>query len=149
MPPKATTAVRLIEAPPFACRQASELFAASAREGVVEALHRRRRDAGADLADAGLLVRDARVDDRQHSRIGDEPGVDAGGRAAEVEGGSVNAGLLPSVIDSIRRLFAVASAGVPPTNCTMAGDAAIAKPPRPLVSVMAESPRSAAASSTE
>ena len=38
--------------------------------------------------------------------------------------GSVNAGLLPSVIDSMRRLFAVASAGVPPTNCTMAGAAA-------------------------
>ena len=36
------------------------------------------------------------------------------------------------MIDSIRRLLAVASAGVPPTNCTIAGDAAIAKPPRPF-----------------
>ena len=62
-------------------------------------------------------------------------------------GGSVNAGFCPSVILDILRLFAVASAGVPPTNWTIAGDAAIAKPPSPLVSVMAESPRSAAASS--
>src|SRR3954469_14531574 len=43
----------------------------------------------------------------------------------KLSGGSVNAGLLPSVIESIRRLLAVASAGVPPTNCTIAGDAAI------------------------
>ena len=67
----------------------------------------------------------------------------------KLSAGSVKAGLLPSVIDSMRRLFAVASAGVPPTNCTIAGDAAIANPPSPLVSVIAESPRSAAASSTE
>ena len=63
-------------------------------------------------------------------------------------GGNVNAGLVPRVIVSIRRLFAVASAGVPPTNWTMAGEAAIAKPPSPFVSVIAESPRSAAASAT-
>jgi hypothetical protein len=48
----------------------------------------------------------------------------------------------------MRRLAAAASAGVPPTNCTIAGAAAIAKPPSPAVSVMALSPRSAAASST-
>ena len=66
----------------------------------------------------------------------------------KLSGGSVNAGLLPSVIESIRRLCAVASAGVPPTNWTIAGEAAIANPPSPLVSVMAESPKSAAASST-
>src|SRR6185436_14842747 len=67
----------------------------------------------------------------------------------KLSGGSVNAGFAPSVMLSMRRLFAVASAGVPPTNCTIAGDAAIAKPPSPFVSVIAESPRSAAASSTE
>ena len=36
-----------------------------------------------------------------------------------------------------------------PEQTTMAGAAAIAKPPTPAVSVMAESPRSAAASATE
>ena len=88
--------------------------------------------------------------------IGSTPGIDhqpgrrcPAGVPPKFNGGSVNAGLLPSVIDSIRRLLAVASAGVPPTNWTIAGEAAIAKPPRPLVSVIAESPRSAAASSTE
>ena len=70
------------------------------------------------------------------------------GVPAKLRAGSVNAGFTPSVIQSIRLLFAVASAGVPPTNCTIAGDAAMANPPSPLVSVMAESPRSAAASST-
>ncbi|MNC29532.1 hypothetical protein D3C75_777800 [compost metagenome] len=48
----------------------------------------------------------------------------------------------------IRRLLLVASFGVPPTNFTIAGDDAIANPPTPAVSVMALSPRSAAASST-
>ncbi len=62
--------------------------------------------------------------------------------------GSVKAGLVPSVIARMRRLFSVASAGVPPTNCTIAGAAAIANPPTPAVSVIALSPRSAAASST-
>ena len=47
------------------------------------------------------------------------------------------------VIDIV---FAIASAGVPPTNCTIAGAAAMAKPPMPAVSVIAESPRSRAAS---
>ena len=62
--------------------------------------------------------------------------------------GNVNAGLVPIVIDCIRRLFSVASAGVPPTNLTMAGAAAMANPPTPAVSVIALSPRSAAASFT-
>ena len=35
----------------------------------------------------------------------------------------------------------------PPTNCTMAGAAAMANPPMPAVSVMAESPMSGLASS--
>ena len=110
---------------------------------------RRGRDAGADLADAGLAVRDAGVDDRQ------DAGVDARGArrcrhavAPKFSAGSVKAGCVPSVIDRMRRLFSVASAGVPPTNCTIAGAAAIAKPPTPAVSVIALSPRSAAASST-
>src|SRR6185295_6286125 len=69
--------------------------------------------------------------------------------AAKSSAGSVNAGLTPSVIARIRRLWWIASAGVPPTNLTIAGAAAIAKPPTPAVSVIAESPRSAAASAME
>jgi hypothetical protein len=69
--------------------------------------------------------------------------------AAKSSEGSVNDAFAPSVIARIRRLWFVASAGVPPTNLTMAGAAAMAKPPTPAVSVIAESPRSAAASATE
>ena len=67
---------------------------------------------------------------------------------AKLRAGSVNAGLPPRVMACIRRLLLVASTGVPPTNLTIAGDDAIAKPPTPAVSVIALSPRSAAASST-
>lgn len=59
---------------------------------------------------------------------------------AKLRAGSVNAGLPPRVIACIRRLLLVASAGVPPTNLTIAGDDAIAKPPTPAVSVIALSP---------
>src|SRR6185437_16687594 len=44
---------------------------------------------------------------------------------------------------------ASASAALPPTNLTIAGAAATARPPAPAVSVSAESPRSAAASARE
>ena len=57
--------------------------------------------------------------------------------AAKSSAGSVNDGLTPSVIASMRRLWWMASVGVPPTNLTIAGAAAIAKPPTPAVSVMA------------
>ena len=69
--------------------------------------------------------------------------------AAKSSAGSVNVGFAPSVIARMRRLWCIASAGVPPTNLTIAGAAAIAKPPTPAVSVIAESPRSAAASAIE
>jgi hypothetical protein len=46
----------------------------------------------------------------------------------------------------IASVLASASCGVPPTNLTIAGAAAMAKPPRPAVSVIALSPRSGAAS---
>ena len=58
-----------------------------------------------------------------------------------------NAGFSASVISYIGSVVASASATVPPTNCTIAGAAAIAKPPRPAVSVIAESPMSGLASS--
>ena len=48
-----------------------------------------------------------------------------------------------SYISSVRR---TAPAAVPPTNPTMAGDAAMANPPSPTVSVIAESPMSGLAS---
>ena len=56
------------------------------------------------------------------------------------------AAFFASVIRSIRRVNAIASAGVPPTKRTIAGAAAMAKPPMPNVSVMALSPRSGFAS---
>ena len=73
--------------------------------------------------------------------------VDADRRAAEVEDR-----------DGVRRVLAdrdlvhlrvvpSASATVPPTNRTIAGAPAMAKPPRPAVSVIAESPMSGLASS--
>ncbi len=60
--------------------------------------------------------------------------------------GSVNASFLRSVMCPIASVCAAASCGVPPTNFTIAGAAAIAKPPTPAVSVIALSPRSGAAS---
>src|SRR5437867_4840605 len=64
----------------------------------------------------------------------------------KLSAGSVNALLRPSVICVIANVLAIASCGVPPTNFTIAGAAAIAKPPTPAVSVIALSPRSGAAS---
>ena len=61
--------------------------------------------------------------------------------------GIVQRGFSPSVISCIRRLVASASGTVPPTRRTMAGAVAIAKPPMPAVSVIAESPMSGLASS--
>ena len=63
--------------------------------------------------------------------------------------GRVNALFWPSVMWPMDAVFAIASAGVPPTKLTMAGAAAIANPPRPAVSVIALSPRSGAASAIE
>ena len=53
----------------------------------------------------------------------------------------------PTVISYIVRVARSASGTSPPTNFTMAGAAAMAKPPMPAVSVMAESPMSGLASS--
>ena len=50
-----------------------------------EARHRRGGDAGADLPDARLAVRDAAVDDRQHAAVDHLARVDAGGGGGEVE----------------------------------------------------------------
>ena len=56
-------------------------------------------------------------------------------------------GFSASVISYISRVASIASATSPPTNRTIAGAAAIAKPPIPAVSVIAESPMSGLASS--
>ena len=53
----------------------------------------------------------------------------------------------PTVISYICSVKVTASAGEPPTNFTIAGAAAIANPPMPVVSVITESPMSRAASS--
>ena len=68
------------------------------------------------------------------------------GVPAKSMAGSVSAPLRPSVMWAISSVLAIASCGLPPTNCTIAGDAAMAKPPTPAVSVIALSPRSGAAS---
>ena len=52
------------------------------------------------------------------------------------------------MISYISRVRDRASAGVPPTKSVIAGAAAIAKPPRPVVSVIVLSPMSGAASSS-
>ena len=69
------------------------------------------------------------------------------GLPAKFSGGSGKAGCGASVIRRIERLAASASAGVPPTNVVIDGEAAMAKPPMPSVSVIAESPMSGLASS--
>ena len=61
--------------------------------------------------------------------------------------GTDQRGFSASVISCIRRVVASASGTVPPTSRTIAGAVAIAKPPMPAVSVMAESPMSGLASS--
>ncbi|GBD28799.1 hypothetical protein HRbin31_00820 [bacterium HR31] len=58
------------------------------------------------------------------------------------------AGFSVKVISYISSVAARASCGVPPTNFTMAGAAAMAKAPIPAVSVMVESPMSGLASSS-
>ena len=69
------------------------------------------------------------------------------GLPAKFSGGSGKAGCDASVIRRIERLAASASAGVPPTKVVIDGEAAMAKPPMPSVSVIAESPMSGLASS--
>ena len=56
----------------------------------------------------------------------------------------------PTVISSISRVMSCAtSVDSAPKRCTIAGFAAMEHPPRPTVSVMAESPRSGLASASE
>ena len=61
--------------------------------------------------------------------------------------GIANAGFSARVISYMSNVVLIASGTVPPTNRTMAGAPAMAKPPSPTVSVMAESPMSGFASS--
>ena len=72
------------DAPPTRCGPASSPVASAARASLKHSI-------GAVVMPApiwptpALRVRDAGVDDRQHAGIGDQPRVDAGRRAAEVE----------------------------------------------------------------
>ena len=63
--------------------------------------------------------------------------------------GTVKNSCSPAVIWYISCVTLNARSAVPPTKRTMAGAAAIAKPPMPPVSVMLESPMSGLASSAE
>ncbi len=64
--------------------------------------------------------------------------------------GSVHSGFSPAVISYIVRVKFNASIADPaPTNPATAGEAAIANPPRPIVSMMVESPMSGFASFSE
>jgi hypothetical protein len=60
--------------------------------------------------------------------------------------GMPKAGFSPTVMSYIRCVVARASGTEPPTNRTIAGAVAIARPPMPAVSVIAESPMSGLAS---
>ena len=62
--------------------------------------------------------------------------------------GSVKAACSATVISYISSVAVIASFGVPPTNWTMAGAAAIANPPIPAVSVIVLSPMSGLASAS-
>ena len=102
---------------------------------------------GADLAGAGHPARHAGVDAAgcrcaPPAVVSIPAGVPRKPRAGTVE----QRVLGRRVISYMRRVVASASATVPPTNRTMAGAAAMAKPPRPAVSVIAESPMSGLAS---
>src|SRR5712692_1154165 len=68
------------------------------------------------------------------------------GVPAKPRAGIPKSALRASVMPYIRCVYPMASSGVPPTKRTMAGAAAMAKPPMPMVSVMALSPRSGLAS---
>ncbi len=68
------------------------------------------------------------------------------GVAAKSSCGRVKASLRPMVMCAMRCELATASAAEPPTNCTIAGAAAMAKAPMPAVSVMVLSPMSGLAS---
>jgi hypothetical protein len=68
------------------------------------------------------------------------------GVPAKSSAGRVKAPFRLRVMCVIASVLASASCGVPPTNLTIAGAAAMAKPPSPAVSVIALSPRSGAAS---
>ena len=66
----------------------------------------------------------------------------------EAEGGDREARVRAERDPPMARVAARASSALPPTNWTIAGAAAIAKPPRPAVSVMALSPMSGFASAS-
>ena len=117
-------------------------------EGLGEAAHRGLDDTCADLADAGLAMGDAGVDGRHDAGLDDEADVDAGRHALHGRG---RVSTIPDsrarVISPMRRVKTAASAALPaPTKPTTAGAAAMAKPPRPIVSTIAESPMSGLAS---
>jgi hypothetical protein len=64
--------------------------------------------------------------------------------------GIVHSGFWPTVISPMARVKPAAEDGEPaPTNPATAGEAAMAKPPSPMVSMMVESPMSGLASSAE
>ena len=117
-------------------------------QGLREDLRRRRDQPGADLADAGDAAGHAGVDLRQDAGPADPGDVDARwARPGSPGPAPTSGGSRPSVISCIRRVVASASGTVPPTKRTIAGAVAIAKPPMPAVSVIAESPMSGLASS--
>ena len=112
-----------------------------------ERLHRRLDQAGADLADARVLwampvLTVGRTPVWTTSRASMPSGVPRKPRV-----GTWYEALSAQVMSYIARVAATASSGLPPTKRTMAGAAAMAIPPMPMVSVMVESPMSRLASS--
>src|SRR6185436_2243188 len=78
LPPIATTARRLVTGSAFQRLR-------KRTDRLREASERRVRNTRADLADAGLLVRDSRVDHRKDAGIDDVARVDPRRRAAEIQ----------------------------------------------------------------
>jgi hypothetical protein len=56
-----------------------------ARQSGAEAIHWRRGYLRADLPDTSLAMRDASIDDRHHTRVSHQSGIDARGHSTEIE----------------------------------------------------------------
>ena len=111
-------------------------------------MRRRVDQAGADLAGAGDGPRHTGVDLGQDACGYDSSAVNSGWCATELKYRDLECGMLsPRVISYIVRVVRRANGPSPPTKRTIAGAAAIAKPPMPAVSMIAQSPMSGLASS--
>ncbi len=109
--------------------------------------HRRAYQPRAHLPHTRISVRDAGIDPRCDTRFHYLADINAGWRTAKVQRRDGEVLVLGVVISYISSVVLMASLGVPLTKVTIAGAAAMAKPPMPAVSVIVLSPMSRMASS--